>query len=129
MKKIVSVVAISVLLVLAVVLEQVFVHKTLDSLIAKIEMFDSKISATENINLQEIVDFGAKIDDFWTKKEKILCLSINHNDLNKIGEQIKKINVCVKKNKKNECFYELDILKFYVESYKHVMEISLQNLL
>ena len=129
MKKIVSVIAISVLLVSAVVLEQVFVHKTLDSLIAKIEMFDSKISATENINLQEIVDFGAKIDDFWTKKEKILCLSINHNDLNKIGEQIKKINVCVKQNKKNECVYELDILKFYVESYKHVMEISLQNLL
>ena len=128
MKKIISVIVISLLLLTSVVFEQVFVHNTLDSLLEKIDVLENEIFDTENINSQKNIDFCIKIDDFWTKKEKILCLSINHNDLNSIGEQIKKVIICTQQNKKDECVYELNILKFYTKSYKHVMEISVQNL-
>ena len=129
MKKIISVLVISALLLTAVVLEQVFVQNTLDTLLAKIDTFDTEIQKVSDINSQTLLNLGKDLDEYWTEKEKILCLSINHNDLNKVGEQIKKIVVYVKQNRKDDCIYELDTLKFYAESYKHVMEITPQNLL
>lgn len=129
MKKIISVLVISTLLLTAVVLEQVFVQNTLDTLLAKIDTFDTEITKATDIDTQTLIDLSTDLDKYWTEKEKILCLSINHNDLNKVGEQIKKIVVYVKQNNKDDCIYELETLKFYAESYKHVMEITPQNLL
>ena len=129
MKKIISVLVISAMLLTAVILEQVFVQNTLDTLLAKIETFDAEIQKVSDINSQTLLSLGKDLDEYWTEKEKILCLSINHNDLNKVGEQIKKIVVYVDQNNKDDCIYELEILKFYAKSYKHVMEITPQNLL
>lgn len=129
MNKIISVIVISALLLLAVVLEQVYVHDTLNKLLNKIDIFDFAITKTDDINSENIIELCKQMDEFWTENERILCLSINHNDLNNVGEQIKKIKVYVEQNKKDECVYELDILRFYAESYKHVMEINFQNLL
>ena len=127
MKKIISVLVISALLLTAVVLEQVFVQNTLNTLLVKIETFDTEISKVADINTKALVDISTELDQYWTEKEKVLCLSINHNDLNKVGEQIKKIVVYVNQNNKDDCIYELEILKFYAKSYKHVMEINPQN--
>ncbi|MBR4124435.1 MAG: DUF4363 family protein [Clostridia bacterium] len=129
MKKIISVLVISAMLLTAVILEQVFVQNTLDTLLAKIDTFDAEIQKVSDINSQTLLNLGKDLDEYWTEKEKILCLSINHNDLNKVGEQIKKIVVYVDQNNKDDCIYELEILKFYAKSYKHVMEITPQNLL
>ena len=129
MKKIISVIIITMLLIAMVVSEQIFVHSTLDKLIAKIDTLTTKIDATENINSEELLSLNYNLDKFWTENEKILCLSINHNDLNKVGEQIKKMIVYAEQNRKDDYVYELETLKFYAESYKHVMEISPQNLL
>ena len=117
------------MLLTAVILEQVFVQNTLDTLLAKIDTFDAEIQKVSDINSQTLLNLGKDLDEYWTEKEKILCLSINHNDLNKVGEQIKKIVVYVDQNNKDDCIYELEILKFYAKSYKHVMEITPQNLL
>lgn len=94
----------------------------------KIDYISSIISSTDNINTEEIEIGCNEIDIFWTKRERILCLFINHNDLNKIGEQIKKIKVYVRQNNKENCQYELETLKFYNKSYRHVFEINFQNL-
>ena len=117
------------MLLTAVILEQVFVQNTLDTLLAKIDTFDAEIQKVSDINSQTLLNLGKDLDEYWTEKEKILCLSINHNDLNKVGEQIKKIVVYVDQNNKDDCIYELEILKFYAKSYKHAMEITPQNLL
>ena len=83
----------------------------------------------EDINKENVINLTDDIDIFWTENEKILCLFINHNDLNKVGEEIKRMKVLVAQNKKDEFFNELEILKFYADSYRHVMEINIQNLL
>ena len=102
MKKIISVLVISAMLLTAVILEQVFVQNTLNTLLAKIETFDAKIANVTDIDTQTLINLSTDIDEYWTEKEKILCLSINHNDLNKVGEQIKKIVVYVKQNKRKQ---------------------------
>ena len=129
MKKNVLVCLITALLFAIVILEQIFVDNTLTLLMSKIDNLDYEISNTESINTKKINNLASDLDSFWTNKEKIMCLIINHNDLNKVGEQIKKVKVYVLQNDKNNCVYEIETLKFYAESYKHVMEINLQNLL
>lgn len=129
MKKVLWAIIITILLFAIVIGEQIFVDNTLDTLINKIDIVETSISSTETINKQNIIEICDDLDKFWTEKEKILCLFINHNDLNKVGEQIKKVKIYVEQNRKDDCEYELDTLKFYAESCKHVMEINVQNLL
>jgi len=128
-KKIVSVIVVFVLLVATVVLEQVFIDRTLSSLNEKIDFLDKTIDATEAINTTEIKNIIDDLDSFWTEKEKVLCISINHNDLNRVGEQIKKIKVYIEQNNKDDCVYEIKVLKFYAESYDHTLELNPQNVL
>ena len=127
MKKTISVIVAVVLILGAVVLEQFFVQNTLNLLINKIEMLNAEITNRQNINTDKLIFDVDEMDKFWTEKEKILCLSINHNELNKVGEQIKKVKIYISQNKKEECIVELDTLLFYANSYKHTMEISPQN--
>ena len=129
MKKIVWVLIITVLLLAIVIGEQIFVDNTLNTLIEKIETVNTKIDLTENVEGEEITQSLQEIDDFWTEKENVLCLFINHNDLSKVGETIKRVKNYAQNNNKEETLIELDVLKFYAESYKHVMEINPQNLL
>lgn len=129
MKKLVSVCAIFALLLAIVIWEQIFVDDTLNSLTRKIEKIDAEIVALADINTDDIVASVDELDKYWTKKEQVFCLIINHNDLNRIGEQIKKVKVYVAQNNKDDCVYEIETLKFYVESYRHVMEINIQNLM
>ena len=127
MKKTISVAVATILIVIAVVLEQIFVQNTLDNLIEKITSINTRIQNSQDIDDENLIFAIDEIDEFWTEKEKVLCLSINHNELNKVGEQIKKVKVYVEQNNKEECLVELDTLLFYAKSYKHTMEISPQN--
>ena len=98
-------------------------------MIAKVDALNSKIELIETIDTEDILNLIYEIDDYWTEKERILCLSINHNDLSRVGEQIKRVKVYAEQNQKDDCLCELDVLLFYTESYKHVMEITPQNFL
>lgn len=129
MKKLISVLAVASILITLVVLEQVFIHNTFDNMIQKISALDTDISNTETIKNQDILEQIDDIDNYWIKRENILCLSMNQNELNKVGEQIKKVKVYIEQDNKNDCVYELDTLLFYVQSFKKIMEITPQNFL
>ena len=128
MNRIVYVIIITVLLFGVVIFQQVFADSTIDELIARIDSLSLKISEQEQINSDQILEISQNLDEFWTEKEKILCLIISHNDLTKVGEQIKRVNSFIQNNDKENCVVELSTLKFYAESYRHVMEINFQNL-
>lgn len=108
--------------------EQIFVDTTLSTLIDKIEQLDNAVQNSQNINATQIQIMVDELNKFWTDKENILCLSINHNDLNKVGEQIKKVKVYIEQDNKEDCVYEIDVLRFYAEGYKHIMELTIQNI-
>ena len=129
MKKVLWATIVTIVLFAIVIAEQVFVDNTLDSLIDKVLSLDAFVAETEYIQNEEIKYVCDDLDVFWTEREKILCLFINHNELSKVGEQIKKIKIYIAQNNKDDCKYELETLKFYATSYKHVVEINIQNLL
>ncbi len=129
MKKILWVIIIFLVLFGIVIGEQVYVDNTLNTLIKNIDTLNAKIENVTTINTQEINSICEDLDVFWTESEKIMCLFISHNDLNRVGEQIKRVKSYIKSDKKDECECEIETLKFYAESYRHVMEINIQNLL
>jgi cell division protein FtsL len=128
-KKIISVFIITILLLATVIVEQVFIDSTLDELVSRIETLNAQIESAESVDTEELRLSIKNLDEFWTEREKILCITINHNDLSRVGEQIKKVRVYIEENNKDDCVYEIDILYFYATSYKHVMEINIQNIL
>lgn len=129
MKKLISILIVAAILVTLVVLEQIYIHNTFDKMIEKIVALDTEIASTENIKTENIENIIEDIDTYWIEREKIMCLSMNQNELNKVGEQIKKVKVYVEQDNKKDCIYELDTLLFYVESFKKIMEITPQNFL
>ena len=129
MKKITWVIIITILLFAIVISEQIFVDNCLNTLDAKIDTIYTTVLAQENVDAENVIKLNDDIDVFWTENEKILCLFINHNDLNKVGEEIKRMKVFASQNNKEDFLNELEVLKFYVQSYRHVMEINIQNLL
>ena len=129
MKKVISVLIVAVLLVSLVILEQIYIHNTFDNMIEKIIVLDTEIASVETIKNQSIMEKIDDIDAYWVERENIMCLSMNQNELNKIGEQIKKVKVYIEQDNKDDCIYELDTLLFYVKSFKKIMEITPQNFL
>ena len=129
MKKITWVIIITILLFAIVISEQIFVDNCLNTLDVKIDAIYTTVFSQEDVSAENVIKLNDDIDVFWTENEKILCLFINHNDLNKVGEEIKRMKVFASQNNREDFLNELEVLKFYVQSYRHVMEINIQNLL
>ena len=129
MKKITWVIIITILLFAIVISEQIFVDNCLNTLDAKIDTIYTTVLSQENVSAENVIKLNDDIDVFWTENEKVLCLFINHNELNKVGEEIKRMKVFASQNNREDFLNELEVLKFYVQSYRHVMEINIQNLL
>ena len=105
MKKAISVLAVTIVLIAMIVWAQVVAESTLENTAKKIDALCESISLTENIATNQIVSQANELDKFWEQKERLLSLIINHNDLNKIGEQIKKIVVYINQNDKKNCVF------------------------
>ncbi|MBQ0017524.1 MAG: DUF4363 family protein, partial [Clostridiales bacterium] len=103
-------------------------NNSLNYLIDESYNINQSIKNSENINTDEL---KLQIDNFeesWTQKENLLCLVINHKEIERIGEQITKLKVLIDQNKKEEAEYESSLLYFYAESYEHVINTSFQNI-
>ena len=121
--------AITLILIAMIVWAQVVAENTLLDTTKKIDALYQSIFLTENINNDQIVNQANELDKFWEKKERLLSLIMNHNDLNRIGEQIKKVVVYINQNDKKNCEYEIVTLQFYMQSYQSVIDIKPEHLL
>lgn len=127
MRRIVWVLVILASLVTIISLEQINVSDTLSGLENRIQTISTKIESLEQVsNISEDVD---ELSDFWDKRESIICLTYNHKDMEKIGEQIKKLQTYVKLNDKNNSILEFNLLAFHITGYEHLVVTSFQNVL
>lgn len=130
MKRWLIVLIVTVLLSGLVTFSEVYVNQTLNTVLYDISLLQTNLSLSENnINTNENLEISSRINDYWGRREKIICLGYNHKDMEKIGEQATKINTLVLQNDKKACTYELEILKYYVEGYKDIITCNFQNVL
>lgn len=128
MKKIFSVLLTTLFLLSVVIWSQIYSESTLKETSGKIDYIVEHVANIDDINDKKTIELIDDLDKYWTKKEHILCLSINHNDLNKIGEQIKRVKIFMTSNDKENCQCELSVLAFYAQSYIHVIDTQFENL-
>lgn len=116
------------LLLAGVIIEQIFINTTLDSVINKTLGLQEQIENTSDINTNDIIENIENLDEYWTEKENSLCIIINHRDMEKVGEQIIKLKTYIIQNDKKNAVYEADILYFYINGFKHIMSVNFQNI-
>lgn len=124
-----TIIIIALLLIALVTGEQIFVRQTIDYMQAEASTIKQEILTSENLDNQNLIDKINSLDEIWTRKEEILCLIVNHKDMEKVGEQIDKLKTLITQNKKLEAEKEVNLLIYFIDGYEHFVSITFQNLL
>lgn len=128
MKRYFVIVIILFLLAGALVWEQIFINQSIDILKEKSQEVYEIVTTSENISSQSVLRKVEDLNNFWTKRESELCLVINHKDMEKVGEQITKLYSLCEQNDISQANIEVDLLKYYVDGYEHIMRLTFQNI-
>lgn len=125
----VVIILITLALIALVIVEQVFIDNTFNDLKIFVSNLKTDIAEQSQISTENITEQIDNIYSFWNVKESLLCLTLNHKDLDKIGEQIDKLKTYVLEDNKEYAIYELNVLIFYINSYQNITAVSFKNIL
>lgn len=124
----ITIVCLFLLLIAVVVAEQIFVRNTIDTMQIKVNELNHEVQVANEISSSNFTQKISEIETLWNEKEQILCLIVNHKDMENVGEQIAKLKVLFSQNDKQKAEQELELLIYYIDNYEHFVSISLQNL-
>lgn len=108
--------------------EQIFVRNTINLMKLKVNDLIVEIDSIDAIDNQSVTQKIQDLDYIWMQKEQVLCLIVNHKDMENVGEQIAKLKTLISQNNKQKAEQELDLLNYYIDCYEHFVSISWQNL-
>ena len=128
MKKAINVIILVLLLISTCITEQVLADSYLDGVKKRVEEIRIEYLETNNVNNTMLISKTNELENYWQNKEEILCNFVNHKDIEDIGVEITKMKNALKEENKKSFSESLDLVKFYVEGYKHIIGISLQNI-
>ena len=110
-------------------LEQILVHNTLTKLKELSQSLYEIALSSEDVNTQAIFTQTNNLNDFWQKNENYLCFFINHKDMQEMGNELIKMISYSKSNIKEEYLTSLELVRYYCNTFNHIMGLSLQNLI
>lgn len=116
------------MLVAIVVVEQIYLNNSFNTLNNKIDALSSQIALVEDIDNNQIQSSIYDLEKYWQDTEKVLCMTINYNDLNRIGEQVQRVKAYILQNQKDDCIAELEVLHFYASSFKSIFITNFGNI-
>lgn len=129
MKKLIHISIIILFLVGICVTEQILFQRYFNELEGKTGNIINLLSVTENIKTEnDILYYTEELYTYWTKKENVLCTFINHKEIEDIGVEIDKMKTSISQNDKAKYEESLNLIVFYIGSYKHLMGINIQNI-
>lgn len=128
MKKAIHISIIILFLVAICLTEQLLYKKYFNETSKKVENLRVVAETSTDINTQEIIDLTNDLENYWTKKESVLCTFINHKDIEDIGVEINKLKSAIKENEKQIFVESINLISFFLESYEHMIGINAQNI-
>lgn len=128
MKKAINISLIVLFLIAICTVEQVLAQKYLNSVQTKIDEIYIEMQASSDINTTKLISKTSELENYWTQKESVLCNFVNHKDIEDIGVEINKMQSALKENNKDQFSQSVDLIKFYLKGYQHVIGISIQNI-
>lgn len=127
-KRLISILAIIVILIGICITEQVMVSNYLANMTDKIVALTEFVKDKNDIKSQEIYDKVVDLETTWDGYEGALCLLVNLKDIEDVGVELTKMKVYVVED--NEAMFKasLALLLYYIEGYYNIMGISFENI-
>ena len=120
-----------IILILAVtalcIWDGIYTNRTFNQLNEQVEEISDSIKANESFE-----NLATKINDlneFWTDKMDVLCLSISKKDLQPVSDYIQYLRSAIENENKEDCLTYSLLLAYNVEGLSEANGISLVNLL
>ncbi len=98
----------------------------IDDAVAEIQAL---VADKDAINSYDILMTVENLEEMWMKNENNLCILVNHKDIEDIGMEIARLKSTIATNQIEDFNASLSLVRFFTETYHHVMGTSIQNLL
>ncbi len=128
MKKAIHISIIILFLIGICITEQILYQKYFEETTKRVEELRLVAETSTDVNTEEIISRTNDLEDYWTKKESVLCTFINHKEIEDIGVEISKLKSAIKENEKHVFVESLNLISFYLKSYEHMIGINAQNI-
>lgn len=128
-KSFISVIVILVLLALACVWEQVSVDRYLNDIYNQALAIENYVDDKTDVNAPELKKMVELLEASWDKHEEMLCFLINHKDIADMATEITRLKSYTQTNQEEDFKSTIKVIIHYTSAYRHVMGISLQNLI
>lgn len=126
-KELVIIIIIIVLVIASNIITQNNTNKTVDTMNEEFNAFRNEISS-ENVNKQEAQNHISKINDTWDEKSETLAYYIEHDELEKVTTEIKKIKADVETENYDFAIENLDNCVFILEHIKDKSALKIVNI-
>ena len=123
-------IAISILFVLLIsfsVLEEVFIRKSLNTLIHKATLIKNQLETNISLPNEEINNSINELEKYWIKTESNLRFINNHNDMKEVGDAICYAKTYYNQNDIDGILEKINIIIFYGKSYIDILTFNVQN--
>ncbi len=131
MKRWIATICIVLLIAAVVIWEQIYVNQTfqhmedqINTLIAAVEVCGDEDADTDE-NKAQI----AAIEDYWLKRERVLCYLVKHTETFQISDAIIYAKNFIEFGNKEEVMSALRKLEYLVRVHSYNMGTSLENII
>ena len=128
-KKHFHLIIILLFLIASCVTEEILVTKYLNDIDNQVSQIQTYVKDKEQLNTCEILFMVENLDEDWKKKEHILCMIVNHKDIEDIGIEIARLKSNAATSQIEDFNASLSLIRFYAKAYNHVMGTNLYNVL
>lgn len=128
MKKAIYIIIIVLFITGICLIEQLLVQQYFKVLNERTSNISNILSTIEDLNTNDLPYYTDDLHKYWTAKENILCTFINHKDIEEIGEEISRMQTAIVNNDKDKYKESLNLIRYYIISYQHIIGINFQNI-
>ncbi|MDR0850541.1 MAG: DUF4363 family protein [Christensenellaceae bacterium] len=130
MARIISMIAITVLLIGCGICEELFVRNTVSELNTYAKTLDTFIENNEeNLNIPVINEEFDKLKSFWENTEHMLTYIVNFEKIRAIGEAIIKLEGAITQSDFSVAVENIKLIINYSENLNYVMGGDISNIL
>ncbi len=131
MSRWIATICILLLIIGAVIWEQVYVNQTFQNLEGQINALITSVEACgdETADTDENKQKIAEIEEYWLKREKALCYLVKHTETFQISDAIIYAKNFIEFGNKEEVMSALRKLAYLVKVHNYNMGTSLENII
>lgn len=128
MKRIIGILSIVVILIAICLTEELLVADALNKIKKDSDYLYSLSTNSDSVDTDEILELTEELQDFWKKREMVLCFFINYKDMSEMSNEIVKMVSYSKNNIKEEYTTSLSLVIYYCDTFNHITGINIQNI-